>query len=210
MNRLLIARHGNTFNANETPIRIGGRTDLPLVESGRVQANLLGRYLKSNYPNLSLVYASHLKRTYETALIAIQSAEFLLDIVQLAIFNEIDYGIDEGKTDQEIIARIGQNALDSWDKEAKIPLGWSINPQETLQNWYDFAQKLSEEHKDETVLVVTSNGIARFAPYLTGNIETFKRQYSLKISTGALCSLVQKDQVWEAEYWNRKPKEFVG
>ena len=33
--RIIIARHGNTFTKEQTPTRVGGRTDLPLVETER-------------------------------------------------------------------------------------------------------------------------------------------------------------------------------
>lgn len=42
--RLIIARHGNTFTKDQTPTRVGGRTDLPLVESER--GRNIGKYLK--------------------------------------------------------------------------------------------------------------------------------------------------------------------
>ena len=42
--RLIIARHGNTFTKDQTPTRVGGRTDLPLGESER--GTNIGKYLK--------------------------------------------------------------------------------------------------------------------------------------------------------------------
>ena len=36
MTRLVIVRHGNTFEAGEPPRRIGARTDLPLTATGVV------------------------------------------------------------------------------------------------------------------------------------------------------------------------------
>ncbi len=44
MTRLVIVRHGNTFEAGETPRRIGARTDLPLTAAGLEQAEALGRH----------------------------------------------------------------------------------------------------------------------------------------------------------------------
>ena len=43
MKTLIIARHGNTFRKGETPTRVGGRTDLPLVEEERGRG--IGKYL---------------------------------------------------------------------------------------------------------------------------------------------------------------------
>ncbi len=207
MTRLLIARHGNTFEKHQTPVRIGKRTDLPLVESGRRQAHLLGKFLKKNYPPLASIYSSCLTRTFETATLALEAAEWDLGIHQMAVFDEIDYGPDEGKTDEKIISRIGKKALERWDQDAIVPSGWKVHPNEIIQKWDEFAEMVSGQNPDQTVMVVTSNGIARFAPYLTGAIETFKQQYPIKISTGAICSLVKNKQEWKVEYWNVKPTE---
>ena len=205
MNRLLIARHGNTIEPGAIPLRMGLRSDFPLVESGRIQAVLLGKFLKKNHPDLRAVYSSRLKRGYQTACTAIQSAGFALDVVPCSLFDEVDYDIDEGKTEEEIIARIGKESLQLWESEARVPPGWQIDPQQIAQNWSDFARKICNAHPGQTVLVVTSNGIARFAPHLTGNFQAFRQQYSLKISTGAISSLVTENQKWAVEYWNIEP-----
>ena len=39
----IVVRHGNTFEADEQPRRIGARTDLPLTAKGVEQARALGR-----------------------------------------------------------------------------------------------------------------------------------------------------------------------
>ena len=68
MNRLLIARHGNTFKTGEVPVRVGLRTDIPLVDSGCAQAVMLGKFLRKHYPNLSAVYSGKLKRGYQNGM----------------------------------------------------------------------------------------------------------------------------------------------
>ena len=205
MNRLLIARHGNTFQAGQSPIRIGVQTDLPLVESGSAQAQALGKFLKNFYPDLAAVYTGRLKRAQETARIALETAQFPLKIEMLAVFDEIDYGVDEGKTEAQIVARIGQTALRQWDSEGKVPAGWNVQPEAIIQSWHDFAKTITRQHANQTVLVVTSQGIARFAPHLTAAMDSFKQKWALKVSTGAVCSLVETNSHWAVEYWNKKP-----
>jgi probable phosphoglycerate mutase len=41
--RIIIARHGNTFTKDQTPLRVGARTDLPLVETER--GTNIGKYI---------------------------------------------------------------------------------------------------------------------------------------------------------------------
>lgn len=205
MTTLIIARHGNTFGPNDTPTRVGARTDLPLVEKGVEQAKAIGRYLKENRLIPDAVYTSNLKRTIETARVAIKESGVTNPIYQLDMFNEIDYGPDENKPESDVIARIGAQAIAKWDEEATVPDGWVVTPDEIIKNWKDFAEQIRAFDDNETVLVVTSNGIARFAPYLTSDFEGFKAQYTLKLSTGALCILKFANDTWHVKEWNMKP-----
>jgi 2,3-bisphosphoglycerate-dependent phosphoglycerate mutase len=54
---------------------------------------------------------------------------------------------------------------------------------------------------------VTSNGIARFAPYLTGNFKEFSQKHTIKISTGALCIFEEQanSENWTCLEWNISP-----
>ena len=196
MTTLIIARHGNTFGPGDTPTRVGAHTDLPLVESGMEQARAIGRYLKDNRLIPDVVYSSKLQRTYDTAKIAIKESGFTNPVFQLDIFNEIDYGPDENKTEDEVIKRIGAQAIKDWDENAVVPPGWLADPALITENWIKFADQIRAHDDNETVMVVTSNGIARFAPHITGDFEGFKAAHPLKLSTGALGVFVFKDGVW--------------
>ena len=205
MTRLIIARHGNTFGAGDTPTRVGLHTDLPLVEKGRAQAKAIGVYLKDNNMIPDVVYASTLKRTIETAEIAVKETGISNPVFQLDIFNEIDYGPDENKVEADVIARIGEQAIKDWDAHAIVPDGWKVDPNEIIQNWHDFAEQIAAFDDNETILVVTSNGIARFAPYITGDFESFSKEHDIKLSTGALGVLEHKNGAWQYVSWNKKP-----
>ncbi len=205
MTTLIIARHGNTFGPDDTPTRVGARTDLPLVEKGREQAEAIGKYLNQNRLIPDVIYTSHLKRTIETAEIAVKASGVTNPTYQLDMFNEIDYGPDENKPEDEVIARIGEQAIKDWDEHATVPNGWLINPDDIIRGWKDFADQVCAHNDNETVLVVTSNGIARFAPYITGDFEGFTANHNIKLSTGALAILKHEDGQWHAEKWNIRP-----
>ena len=205
MTTLIIARHGNTFGPGDTPTRVGAHTDLPLVEKGIEQAKALGKYLNENRLIPDVVYSSNLKRTYDTAKIAIKESNVTNPIYQLDIFNEIDYGPDENKIEADVIARIGENAIKAWDQDAIVPEGWKVDPDEIIQNWKDFADQVCAFDDNETALVVTSNGIARFAPYITGDFKGFTAKHSIKLSTGAFGILKHDGAGWRVEGWNIKP-----
>lgn len=207
--KLIIVRHGNTFDKGDICTRVGARTDLPLSNSGKEQAIRLGKYFKQKNIKPDIVFTSELKRTYQTAEIALNESGYKTEIKQLPIFNEIDYGPDENKTEEEVIARIGQNILNLWDKLAIVPEGWIFDADECINNWKNFANKVETEYKDKTIMVVTSNGIARFSPYLTENFGKFAKDFKIKVSTGALCIFEKKSnrEYWEVKEWNFKPKD---
>lgn len=204
--RLLIARHGNTFGSGDVVRRVG-TTDLPLVESGLKQGQLLGAYLKQHNLIPDVIFTSQLRRAVQTAEQAQQAMDTQLPIETLSIFNEIDYGPDENQPEDKVVARIGVEALKAWETAAKVPNGWNVDPQEIINHWQDFGARLIQEHAGKTILVVTSNGIARFAPYLTGDFAAFSAQHNIKISTGALCIFenTPPSQTWDCVRWNIKP-----
>lgn len=204
MTTLLIARHGNTFAPDEAPRRVGARTDLPLVESGIEQAQALGQYLKDHKLTPDVVYTSNLQRTIQTAEIAIKENGIRNPVYQLDIFDEIDYGPDENKSEDDVIARIGKDALENWNARNVMPESWTPRPDEIIRNWRNFGEQIRAHDDNETILVVTSNGIARFAPYLTGDYETFLKNHRPKLATGAL-AIFGYENAWFLRAWNLKP-----
>ncbi|MEM7364302.1 MAG: histidine phosphatase family protein, partial [Pseudomonadota bacterium] len=185
MTTLIVARHGNTFGPNDTPTRVGARTDLPLVDSGRRQAERLGDYLLANDLQPDRVFTSTLQRTRMMATIALARCNLACDCEPRSTFDEIDYGPDENLPESDVVARIGQAAIDAWNERAEVPPGWQVDPMEVISNWQRFADELISL-EPRVVLVVTSNGIARFAPHLTGDFEGFLARFDLKLSTGAV------------------------
>lgn len=204
--RLIIARHGNTFGPGDVVTRVG-RTDLPLVESGLEQGRMIGRYLKREGMLPDVVYTSKLKRTIQTAEQVAAETDTPLPRYPLEIFNEIDYGPDENKPEDEVIARLGAEALKAWDANGVAPPGWNVDPAGIVKNWTAFGEDVLKKHAGKTVLVVTSNGIARFAPHLTGDFEGFRAKHAIKISTGALCVFEHGGGGWACAEWNLKPKD---
>ena len=208
--RIIIARHGNTFDPDEAPRRVGARTDLDLVEMGIVQATQLGTWLKEQDMIPARIIAGPLKRTTKMAEIA-RTVIFEDNPKRPHIevderLREIDYGPDEDLREEEVINRIGADAIALWDQEAVVPDGWNVNPEQLKKDWQDIAENVQAENDGKCVLIVTSNGIARFAPFLTGNFKEFAQDHSIKLSTGALGILEYDDGQWRITEWNLKPK----
>jgi len=204
--RLVIARHGNTFGPGDILRRVGA-TDLPLVDAGLLQGRQLGAYLKQHHLIPDVIYTSQLRRTIQTAEQAQAVMKTILPVSFLSIFNEIDYGPDENQPETEVVARIGIEALQAWEARAEVPAGWQVDPAAIIKNWQIFADRLAREFAGKTILVVTSNGIARFAPYLTGDFASFSAKHGIKIATGALCVFEKTgdEPFWTCLQWNTKP-----
>lgn len=202
MTTLIVARHGNTFENGEPPHRIGWRTDLPLTETGWAQARALGRWLKDNSFLPDALFTGKTRRTRDTALIAMIEAGCTLHIQPEVLFNEIDHGPDENRTEDEVIARIGAQALKDWDERSMVPPGWLADPEALTSGWTTFGDRIVKNYPGCTILAVTSNGVARFALQLAENApETGNK----KLATGALGILQHDGQSWQIKEWNIRP-----
>lgn len=202
MIKLLIARHGNTFDKGDIVTRVGLKTDMPLSTSGINQAKALGLYIKNHYQKIDNVFCSELQRTQQTADIALTQAGFTPSITPLSVFNEVDYGPDENQAEEKVVARVGQDAIKAWDEKAILPKGWQLDIDKTKTDLSLFLQKLTLS-ANSTTLIVTSNGIARFFPLLSNVIrqETLK----LKLPTASLCQLTYTNEKWIIDFWGKKP-----
>jgi probable phosphoglycerate mutase len=227
--RLYIIRHGNTFLPEQTPLRVGARTDLPLVASGFKQALDLGVYFRSTNIVPDVIYSSPLKRATETAQTIKEAGEF--QNAQIAIedrLNEIDHGIDEGRPEHEVEERLGVDTLEQWNKNAVMPEQWSPRPEQIVKEWRQLLDEIYESHikainnsattdKDNIIFLVTSNGRARFVPLLPNVItsDNVTAINSLKLRTGSfgmlLCNKPTQANVsskyapWQVELWNVRP-----
>jgi len=184
MTDIYIVRHGNTFDRGETVTRVGARTDLPLSQSGRAQAAALAEHFQDLIPNgFDMVFSSPLLRTRQTAEAILKSYETAPEIRTLEFLREIDYGPDENRPEEEVVARIGQAALDAWDEKAVPPPGWDVSPESLIAEWASLLNTLSAPNSFPPVLIVTSNGIARFVLDAVTKMECDPA--SIKLKTGA-------------------------
>lgn len=100
--RLVMVRHGETVG--NSSIRYYGRTDVALSELGRRQMRAAREWLAARYPEsrLAPVFTSPLRRAAEGArLIVGEDAA----VVTLEEFVEVDFGLFEGLTAEEIARR---------------------------------------------------------------------------------------------------------
>ncbi|MCC8089008.1 MAG: histidine phosphatase family protein [Rikenellaceae bacterium] len=211
---LIIARHGNTFRPGETPTRVGAKTDLPLVETHC--GTSIGKYLINRELIPSEIHAAPLLRTMQTAELAIEAMGIDLMVKPNSDFTEIDYGPDENRTEEEVMSRLGggdpeagKTVLDAWNANATVPEGWKVDPERIIANWLEFAAKIADK-PDKITMLVSSNGIIRFAPYITGDFQKFSSEHDIKVVTGGLCIFRKEDtdKFWTCVEWNVKPYKY--
>jgi len=204
MTRLLIIRHGNTFGVDEIPRRVGCKTDIPLVQSGIDQARALGDYLKREQMVPDFICASALQRAQQTAQIMMHTAGDDGDIETDTCFNEIDHGPDENRTEESILERIGQSALDDWNEYGVVPDGWDVDPRAIQQSWVTFADKCLNERAGQLSCVVSSGGIIRFSPILLLDNQLPNGQ-SPKVKTASMSLMEHDGTTWVCRFWNTRP-----
>lgn len=180
--------------------RVGARTDLPLSVSGQSQAETLAVHFLAVLPEgFAKVLCSPLTRTRQTAATILALRPDAPNIEPVEFLREIDYGPDENQPETEVIARIGQHALDEWEESAVPPPGWDVDPTHLKQSWV----KLLNDQTDGPVLIVTSNGIARFVLDAVTDFLTEPR--SIKLKTGAYGALSVADDKVSLVEWNIRP-----
>lgn len=224
MAELIIVRHGNTFRKGESPTWIGAATDLPLVETELGHG--VGRYLLEQRRLPDRVFAAPLRRTLQTATLALEAMGISREIIPITNFSEVNHGPDENRTDTEVFQRLGRErleqlghssgtatseeitqeglrVLDAWNRDATVPPGWQVDVDAIIAAWRRFAEQIG---KTERVMLVTSNGMIRFAPRLLqiGYAE-FCQNHTIKVATGGLCVFETVENQWVCREWNVRP-----
>lgn len=184
MRRLFIIRHGNTFASSAEARRVGSRTDIPLVESGRAQAEQLGQWFAREKLPVRRILPSPLQRARQTA-VSIAAAVGVPCGDTCDWLGEIDHGPDEDQPEAAVLARIGAEALTRWDEDAIPPDGWIVNVEARVKAWQTFFA----EGGEGADLLVTSNGAARFALVAAG-----LPLRALKLRTGAFGELAVDEE----------------
>lgn len=215
MARLLLARHGNTFGPGDTPVMVGARSDLPLVERGVGQARALGAALRAAAIDPRRVFAGPLRRTADFARIALEEARLTRPVMIDERLREIDYGPWEGRSDAELEAAGQGEALAGWRERSVWPAeaGWQPHEELLQARILEFAAEAVDGLPDEDdVLVVSSNGVLRyFLKLVPGAFEAAVAEGTAKLGTGRLSALTHHEEDgWSLVFWNRDPEDIVG
>ncbi|MBN2134102.1 MAG: histidine phosphatase family protein [Acidobacteria bacterium] len=146
---VFIARHGQTDWNREK--RFQGRNDIPLNDTGRVQAEALSNKLRDQ--GIEKIFSSPRSRASETAQIVNRAVNAPVEIVD--DLREISHGIYDGLTINEVEEQHGESII-KW-REDRInvspPEGESIR--ECAERLIPVYERIITETGDKTILVVS-------------------------------------------------------
>jgi probable phosphoglycerate mutase len=207
---LILARHGNTFGPEDTPVWVGANEDLPLVETGLEQSRAIGRAIRDGGITLDRVIAGPLKRTRTGARLAAETCGFTTEVEIDDRLKEIDYGVWGGKPDSEIEESWGRDAIENWRERSIVPegAGWSPSPGTLRENVKAvLASVTGDLSPDTAVLIVTSNGILRYFHERLAGEEAASAD--AKVKTGHLCAVRIEPGRIDLLAWNRAPGDII-
>jgi broad specificity phosphatase PhoE len=207
--RLILARHGNTFQPGEQAVWVGRKEDLPLVPEGEAQARLLANALKAAGIRPAAVYCGPLLRTRSFASMIVEDLRLHSVAIEDERLAEIDYGAWGGLTNEQIVQRYGADPLLAWQNESRWPAGagWQPGENAVIERINSLITHMLDRHAaGESILVVSSNGILRyFLKLMPGMFEQQLRASALKVATGHICLLSYERGQFRLGYWNQDP-----
>lgn len=150
---LLLMRHGQT-EWNKA-MRTQGRTDIPLDETGRMQAAHAAERLKD--ARLDAVYTSPLLRARQTA--EAVAAPHGLPVIPHALLVERDFGVWEGEEFSALNSKY-PDGIRLWRED---PVAYTPERAETLADVLEratvFLEELRARHGEEETVLVVSHSI---------------------------------------------------
>lgn len=154
MSRLFLVRHGKTEGGEGLYF---GHSDVALSQEGIQQADKLKSRLASE--KLTAIYSSDLARSRKTAEV-IASAHHNLSVTLYPVLRELNFGIMEGKSYEEIHSLYPEISGEWFSSEDfALPGGESLKDLEKrLKLFLDLFIKASA---DENVLIVSHKGALR-------------------------------------------------
>lgn len=206
--RVVLCRHGNTFNPGDKVVMVGAQEDLPLTEFGREQAQVVGRsvahIVKEAGAAVTSVVTGPLLRTFEYASIVAREAQLSATIQVDERLKELDYGRWGGLSHEEIVALSGEEALRQWQDLGIRPAGMGFQP--SVEQLDAEARSVLRELSGGVGIsvVVTSNGRLReFARVLSDG-----RDNAAKVKTGHVCLIEWNTNAWVFRGWNLDPNDM--
>jgi probable phosphoglycerate mutase len=204
MRRVLLVRHGNTFEDGAPVVRVGARSDLPLTGKGLAQAATFAAACRGAGLALGPFLAGPLLRTrafVEHGFGAVPRTDGRL--------REIDYGDWEGLTDAEIATRVGPDMLEAWNRRCVWPDGqnWAPSAAALAKGAASLAREVAAGDPAVVPVLCSSQGVLRyFGAIDTVWFDAARAQGKLGVGTGSCCGVrAGTDGRLVVDFWNVRP-----
>jgi broad specificity phosphatase PhoE len=208
---IVLCRHGNTFEQGEKVVMVGAAQDLPLTDTGRMQARLVGEALTPLAKDVTTILTGPLLRTSEYGKIVCDVLRSggcqVQDIRRDERLRELDYGAWSGLSNAEIKERYGEAALEAWVTLGERPTGVGVHFSPSSDVVCSDMMLLMEEcaRTHRVALIVTSNGVLREV----GRVLSGDRLKSWSMKTGNISVLRTHADRYEILAWDRRPEEVA-
>lgn len=182
MTHIYLVRHGET--AWNVEGRFQGQSDTPINETGRQQADALGRYLKGK--NLQAIYTSDLIRALDTSRII--AAYHNVDIKPDPRLRELNFGSWEGMDYYEIQSK-HPIVLTEWQENIlkTAPPGGESLEQLAMRVQVVYEHIISTELKGE-ILIVAHGGVLQVLLCYALNLP-FQNYWQFHLDPGSLSEI---------------------
>ncbi|MFH1587828.1 MAG: histidine phosphatase family protein [Candidatus Diapherotrites archaeon] len=154
--KLILCRHGQTeWNKIH---KFQGLTDIPLNETGLEQAEKVSELLLNE--KFSEIYSSKLIRAIKTA--EIINENHSVPMHKLSELNELNFGVFEGKSMEEVIAEFGESIYERvYHKYDFMHLKGQSYVEKDINEILPLLKKLISRHLNESIAVVAHEGVNR-------------------------------------------------
>ena len=152
MIKLYLVRHGETDGNVQQWYQ--GSTDVPLNARGIAQAKYLSQFLQSVH--FDGIYSSTLQRAKMTA--EIIAKPHGLDVQSYDELQEINFGVWEGHTYQEITEKWPGEIEAFYDSDGKLPAHGGESFLEVEQRITAKTKEILSHHKDGDTVLIASHG----------------------------------------------------
>jgi len=186
---LFLVRHGET--AFNHLVSYQGHQDIPLNDTGRLQARLVGEKLKD--ARCDFLWSSDLGRARETAQIIGQFTG--LEVHEDPRLREIAFGQWEGLTPREI-GETWPEELAKWRREpetARVPGGETLL--EVVRRVMDCLNELASLHPNQRGIVVLHGGPIRLIAATILGLD-LQNRYLIPIDNGAITTIKKAEERW--------------
>jgi 2,3-bisphosphoglycerate-dependent phosphoglycerate mutase len=174
-------RHGQSeYNAQNLST---GWHDPDLTEQGVIEAHQAGVVLAERYISVAGVYASDLRRSFNTANIIVETTGWHITPQVSPAIRERDYGDWSGKNKDQIKQELGE------DKFLQIRRGWQASPvngeslKDTAARVYGFLREIEDRANELPHIIICHGNTIRAAAVVLGK-RTQEDVHEFEVHTG--------------------------